>query len=89
MNIIYSKPSCPSCVQAKNLLAERQIPFTEVVLGKDITPDELFTIFDEKELPRPKSAPQVFLGDKHIGGYEALVSYVENTGFNGTGYSVS
>ena len=54
MNIIYSKPSCPSCVQAKNLLAERQIPFTEVVLGTDITPDELFTIFDEKLLSNTK-----------------------------------
>ena len=89
MNIIYSKPLCPSCVQAKNLLAERQIPYTEVVLGKDITSDELFNIFDEKKLPRPKTAPQVFLGDRHIGGYEALVQYVENTGYNGTGYSVS
>lgn len=88
-NIIYSKPACPSCVQAKKLLTERHIPYTEVVLGTDITAEELFTIFDEKQLPRPRTAPQVFLNDKHIGGYEQLVTYVENTGYNGTGYSIS
>lgn len=88
-NVVYSKPSCPSCVQAKRLLTERNIDYDEVVLGQDITPDELFAIFDEKELARPRTAPQVFLGGKHIGGYEALVEYIENTGYTGTGHSLS
>ena len=31
---------------------------------------------------------KIFIGDTYIGGYEALVKYIEDTGFNGTGYSV-
>ena len=34
-------------------------------------------LFEEKGLPAPKTAPQVFIGDQLIGGYEALVSYIE------------
>ena len=59
-NVIYSKPACPSCVQAKKLLTERHIPYTEVVLGTDITAEELFTIFDEKQLPHSRTAPKCF-----------------------------
>jgi len=85
--IVYSKPSCPSCVNAKRKLTELKVPFEEKTLGVDVSPDELFEIFDKKELPRPRTAPQIFINDKHVGGYEALLSYIEETGFNGTGYA--
>ena len=85
--IVYSKPSCPSCVNAKRKLKELNVDFEEKTLGVDVTPDELFEIFDAKNLPRPRTAPQIFVNDKHVGGYEALMSYIEDTGFNGTGYA--
>lgn len=86
--IIYSKPACPSCVQAKKLLDDKNIPYKSVELGTEITPQELFELFESKGLPQPRTAPQVFLQGKYVGGYEALVKYIEDTGFNGTGYTL-
>ena len=33
--------------------------------------------------------PQIFIGGESIGGYDELIKYIENTGFNGTGHSNS
>ena len=86
MNItIYSKPMCPSCVKAKNVFKNLQLEYTEKTIGSDIQPAELMKLFEDKSLPAPRTAPQIFIGDQHIGGYESLVSYIEDTGFNGTG----
>ena len=86
MNItIYSKPMCPSCVKAKNVFKNLHLEFTEKTIGSDIQPGELMQLFEDKGLPAPRTAPQIFIGDQHIGGYESLVSYIEDTGFNGTG----
>ena len=45
-------------------------------------------LFEDKGLPAPRTAPQVFLRGNYVGGYEQLTSYIENTGFNGTGHSL-
>tara|TARA_A100001388_G_scaffold270495_1_gene248052 strand:+ start:2738 stop:3022 length:285 start_codon:yes stop_codon:yes gene_type:complete len=86
--IIYSKPNCPSCIKAKAQFEKMKVPYTTKNIGTDIQPQELFGIFEQKGLPQPRTAPQIFIGDTYIGGYEALVKYIEDTGFNGTGYSV-
>jgi glutaredoxin len=88
-NIVFSKPACPSCVKAKALLDKLQIKYTVKTLGEDIQPSELMALFESKGLPAPRTAPQVFLRGQHVGGYEALLSYIEDTGFNGTGHSIS
>ncbi len=85
---VYSKPLCPSCDKAKALLTKMQVPFETVQIGKDIRPDELFKLFEDKGLPAPRTAPQVFISDNLIGGYEALLKYCEDTGFNGTGETI-
>ena len=51
-------------------------------------PSELMQIFEEKKLPQPRTAPQIFIGDTYIGGYEALLAYIESTGYNGSGHSI-
>ena len=86
--VIYSKTHCPSCLKAKDVFKKMKVPYTVKTLGVDIQASELFTIFEGKGLPQPRTAPQIFIGDTYIGGYEALESYIENTGFNGSGYSV-
>ena len=83
--IVFSKPSCPNCVKAKKMLDDRGVVYETKELGVDINPDELFEHFDSLELPRPRTAPQIFLNGTYIGGYDDLVKYVEETGFNGTG----
>jgi len=86
--IIYSKPNCPSCVKAKSLFDKMNVTYEAKNIGSDIQPSELMALFEEKGLPAPRTAPQVFIGDQHIGGYEQLVSYIETTGWNGTGESL-
>jgi glutaredoxin 3 len=85
---IYSKPACPSCVKAKGVLKNMGVAFTEKTIGTDIQPAELFQLFEDKGLPAPRTAPQIFIGEQCVGGYEQLLSYIEDTGFNGTGYAV-
>ncbi len=85
---IYSKTHCPSCLKAKAQFDKLNVPYTEHLLGTDIQPGELFALFEEKGLPQPRTAPQIFIGDTYIGGWEQLCEYIENTGFNGSGYSV-
>ena len=77
-SVIYSKPNCPYCVKAKALLNKTQIPFIEVVIGKDITVETLFEEFKLNGMPQPKSAPQIILHGKYIGGYKELQQEFEN-----------
>ena len=85
---VYSKMHCPSCIKAKAELKKLVVEYEENLIGSDIQPQELFTIFEEKGLAQPRTAPQIFISDTYIGGYEALLKYIEDTGFNGTGASV-
>ena len=86
--LIYSKTHCPSCLKAKAEFKKLGVEYVEKLIGTDIQPLELFTIFEEKGLAQPRTAPQIFISDTYIGGYEALLKYIEDTGFNGTGASV-
>jgi glutaredoxin len=80
---VYSKPNCPYCVMAKNLLKKSQIPFTEKVVGVDATREELL-----EAAPNARTVPQIIINNQVIGGYNELTQYMENTNFNGTGYSL-
>ena len=80
--VVYSKPNCPSCVKAKMLLKNKNIPFTESIIGKDIQVETLMKEFEINGLPMPRTAPQIILHGKYVGGYEQLVEVMENTGMN-------
>ena len=82
--VVYSKPSCPSCVKAKSLLDKLKIEYTVREVGTDITREQLLEEFEVNGMPQPRSVPQVILNGKYIGGYEALASYVEEHGIEGT-----
>ena len=81
---IFSKDNCKYCVKAKHTLTQLGIPFTERKLGKDLTREQLF-----ERAPNARTMPIIFIGGENIGGYNELVKYIENTGFNGTGHSIS
>ena len=80
--VVYSKPNCPSCVKAKMLLDNKKIPYTESVIGRDIQVETLMKEFEVNGLPMPRTAPQIILHGKYVGGYEQLVEVMENTGMN-------
>lgn len=64
---IYTKDFCPYCKQAKNLLIELNIKFEE----HDITNDtDAFQKLTEKS--GMMTVPQIFVGDKLIGGYDSI-----------------
>ena len=71
---LYTKPSCSYCVKAKELLNERQIPYTEKVIGQDATKEELLSI-----LPNAKTVPQIWVDKKHIGGYTDLYELLHSS----------
>lgn len=81
---IYGKEECPFCVKAKKLCEDRGLEFTYYSIGEDLTVDELKQMF-----PGAVTVPQIKVHDYSVGGYNELVNYIEETGYNGTGYSMS
>ena len=70
--IIYSKPQCPFCVQAK-ALAERE--------GHDLTYKMLDEDFDRETLmetfPGARTFPQIIVDGEKIGGFTEFKALVE------------
>ena len=67
---VFTKPGCPFCAKAKQLLIDNNMQYEEVVLGKDATSVSLRAITNQT------TVPQVFIGGKHIGGSEQLDAYL-------------
>jgi len=66
---IYSTKICPYCVRAKMLLEKRNIKYIEYKVDED---SEKYVEMLELSGGR-QSVPQIFLDEKHIGGYDDLV----------------
>jgi len=78
---VYTKDLCGYCDAAKSLLKKMNVRFEEARIGTDVTREELLEI-----APHARTAPQIVINNKVIGGYDDLVNYIENTGWNGSGY---
>jgi glutaredoxin 3 len=64
---MYSKSWCPYCRMAKRLLAEKGQQWSEV----DIE-DEPGRAREMVERSGRTTVPQIWIGDRHVGGYEDL-----------------
>ena len=64
---IYSKRVCPYCVRAKELFRRFGIEFEEILM--DGKPDAYAEL---KERTGWMTVPQIFIGEKFIGGYDEL-----------------
>jgi glutaredoxin 3 len=64
---LYVSDWCPYCQRAKSLLKQKQVVFSEI----NIEEDEKFR---EEMMARSnrRTVPQVFIGDKHVGGCDEL-----------------
>ena len=69
--IVWSKTSCPLCVQAKNLLKLKGIEFEERVIEHGWTKEQLL-----ESVPTARSVPQIFLDDEYIGGFTELKEHL-------------
>lgn len=65
---IYTKASCPFCVQAKELLNEKKITYTEY----EITDKPLLSSESISRSGGKRTVPQIFINGKSIGGYSEL-----------------
>jgi len=68
---LITREGCFYCSQAKDLLVEKNIPFTETKIGIDIDRD---TVIDK--YPNQKVLPIVIENDKVIGSWADLLDYV-------------
>jgi len=61
---VFSRPGCPSCVQAKAALTAAGLGYEELVLNRDYTSRTLLAVAGKDVVP------QVFINGQHIGGAE-------------------
>jgi len=65
---MYSTQICPYCVRAERLLNKKGVEIIEKILV-DKNPTEMKKMM---EITGRRTVPQIFIGDKHIGGFDDL-----------------
>ena len=64
---VYSTEYCPYCTRARMLLESKGVPYVELRVDQDIN------LRNEMERRSNRtSVPQIFIGNKHIGGFDDL-----------------
>ena len=70
--VVWSKDSCPFCVQAKALLKQKNIEVEERNINKGWTREQLL-----EAVPDARTLPQIFLDNKLIGGFTELRKHLQ------------
>jgi glutaredoxin 3 len=74
---IYTSPVCGYCTMAKRLLAGKGVAVHEIDAASDPhTLQEMMTRSGRRTFP------QIFFGERHIGGYDDLVALDRSGGFD-------
>ena len=66
---IYTKPYCPYCMAALDLLEKKGVDVTEIVASYD--PEKRQEMRDRSGR---NTYPQIFVGDQHIGGCDEMMA---------------
>lgn len=67
--LIYTMATCPFCIRAKDLLRSKGLAFEEVNLEEQ---EERWGECERRS--GRETVPQVFVGDRHLGGCDDLLS---------------
>jgi len=64
---IYTTRTCPYCVRAKRLLERKKVSYEEI----DVSVDDgaRLKLMEDTGL---RTVPQIFIGDRHVGGSDDL-----------------
>ena len=64
---VYMSDWCPYCRRARDLLTGKNVKFSEINVEDDLK-------FREEMIARSnrRTVPQIFIGDKHVGGCDDL-----------------
>jgi glutaredoxin 3 len=66
---IYTKPYCPYCMRALQVLEDKGAEFTEIEAASDVN------VRREMIQKAGRSTyPQIFIGDRHIGGCDDILA---------------
>ncbi len=71
---IYTSAMCAYCAAAKRLLANKGIAFEEI----DVTAKPGARATMKKRSGGRTSVPQIFFGDRHVGGFDELAELNEH-----------
>ena len=66
---LFTRPGCPHCLRAKEILKEKGYVYNEIVLGRDASNQALFAVTGAHKVP------QIFIDGKQIGGRDDLEKY--------------
>lgn len=80
---IWGKAQCPHCDAAKRFCEQHKYKFEYRQLDVDFTREEVLEHF-----PGARTFPQIVINGQKIGGWDQLKAYIEDTGYNGTGYTL-
>lgn len=67
---IFTRTFCPFCAKAKALLNEKNISYSEVIVGKDLSTAGFRAIHGNAPVP------QVYIEGKHVGGSDDLAKFL-------------
>jgi len=67
---IYTKPYCPFCIRALDLLEKKGVAFTEVEAAFDPAKRQEMI----QRAGGRATFPQIFVGDRHIGGCDEMMA---------------
>lgn len=65
--VLYTTSWCPYCERARQLLARRNVPFSEIDV--ESSPEKRAEM---QQKSGRQTVPQIFIGDHHVGGSDDL-----------------
>jgi glutaredoxin 3 len=68
--VMYSTGWCPYCQRARSLLERKGVAFREIKIDEDRQSRDVML---QKSGGR-RSVPQIFIGERHVGGYDDLAA---------------
>ncbi len=72
--VVYTRDLCGYCDAAKHEITQRGWSYTEYNISDPALREEL-----KQKAPDAKTVPQIWIGKNHIGGYDDLMKYFEET----------
>lgn len=69
--VIYTKPSCPFCIKAKQLLNAKGVQIEEHIVGEAVTKQQVCEAVGRQIT----TVPQIVLDGQYIGGYTDLAAF--------------
>jgi glutaredoxin 3 len=67
--IMYCTRFCPYCISAERLLSHKGVEIRKIAVDHDM---DLWKHMEE--ITGRHTVPQIFIGDRHVGGYDDLAA---------------